>query len=179
MSHIHTQPGQYDHTASAYLFRTDFNEPRIMLHLHKKLGKYMQFGGHIELDETPWEAVVHELREESGYDIDQISLLQPTVRIHSLSGAVIHPLPAAHSSHPFGKPGSGHFHTDVAYAAVADAPPRHAPHEEESPELRLFSREELVGLPDDQIIANVREVALHIFDNCLDNWEVIPSTEFK
>ena len=179
MSHIHTEPGQYDHTASAYLFRTDFDQPKIMLHLHKKLGKYMQFGGHIELHETPWEAVVHELREESGYDIDQISLLQPKGRIHSLSDAVIHPSPAAHSSHPFGKPGSGHFHTDVAYAAVASGAPHHTPDAEESSDIQLFTRQELANLPEDKIIANVREIALHIFDNCLGEWEVIPSKTFK
>ncbi|HEX6416493.1 MAG TPA: NUDIX domain-containing protein [Candidatus Saccharimonadales bacterium] len=179
MSHIHTDPGQYDHTASVYLFRTDFNEPKIMLHLHKKLGKYMQFGGHIELHETPWGAVVHEVREESGYDIAQISLLQPRERVVSLSDATIHPAPAAHSSHPFGKPGSGHFHTDVAYAAVASEPPRHTPHDDESSDIKMFTRQELVDLPDDQIIANVREIALHIFDNCLGNWEPVPSKSFK
>jgi len=63
MAHIHTQPGQHDHTASAYIVRTDFDEPKIMLHLHRKIGKYLQFGGHVELHETPWQAVVHELRE--------------------------------------------------------------------------------------------------------------------
>ena len=179
MSHIHTDPGQYDHTASVYLFRTDFDEPKIMLHLHKKLGKYMQFGGHIELHETPWEAVVHEVREESGYDITQISLLQPRERVLSLSDATVHPAPAAHSSHPFGKPGSGHFHTDVAYAAVASEPPRHTPHDDESSDIKMFTRQELADLPDDQIIANVREIALHIFDNCLGNWEPVPSNSFK
>ena len=66
MAHIHTQPGQHDHTASAYIIRTDLDTPRIMLHLHRKIGKYLQFGGHVELNETPWQAVVHELREESG-----------------------------------------------------------------------------------------------------------------
>ena len=31
MPHIHTEPGQHDHTASAYIFRTDFSEPKVML----------------------------------------------------------------------------------------------------------------------------------------------------
>ncbi len=33
----------------------------------------MQVGGHIELDETPWQAVEHELREESGYTLAELS----------------------------------------------------------------------------------------------------------
>ncbi len=53
MAHIHTQPGQHDHTASAYIFRVDFDEPKLVLHLHRKINKYLQFGGHIELHETP------------------------------------------------------------------------------------------------------------------------------
>lgn len=178
MGHIHTDPGQYDHTASVYLFRTDFSEPKITLHLHKKLGKYMQFGGHIELNETPWQAITHELREESGYELTQLRVLQPSTWVHSLSDAIVHPAPAAHSSHPFGQPGSGHFHTDIAYAAVTNEAPLHAPHEDESSDVRLFTRQELADLPDTMVIANVREIALHIFDNCL-NWQPVPATQFK
>jgi 8-oxo-dGTP pyrophosphatase MutT (NUDIX family) len=102
MSHIHKKPGQHDHTASTFLFRTDFSEPKVMLHFHQKLGSYMQFGGHVELNETPWQTVIHELREESGYDIDQLQILQPkqrlkasAVRLSILSQLAIQPIQLA------------------------------------------------------------------------------------
>ena len=65
MPHIHTKPGQHDHTVSAFIVRLDGKQPRILLHRHKKSGVYMQFGGHIELHENPWQAISHELLEES------------------------------------------------------------------------------------------------------------------
>jgi 8-oxo-dGTP pyrophosphatase MutT (NUDIX family) len=179
MPHIHTNPGQHDHTASAFLFRTDFDEPKVVLHFHKKLGSYMQFGGHVELNETPWQAVIHELREESGYDIDQLKILQPKKRLKKLGGAVIHPQPINHSTHPIG---TDHFHTDSTYALITSEEPRHQPDEGESTDIRLFTRAELIDLSDDKIITNVREIALYVFDNCLDDtdeFELTSTSEFQ
>ncbi len=178
MAHIHTQPGQHDHTASAYIIRTDFDEPKIMLHLHRKIGKYLQFGGHVELHETPWQAVAHELREESGYDIDQLRILQPEQRVKQLSDAVIHPQPAAHSTHPFGG-GTDHFHTDIGYAVVATEPPRHLPEDGESTTIKLLTRSELAAMPESDLPDNVKQIGLFIFDYCLKHWESVPATEFN
>lgn len=46
MAHIHTNPGEHDLTASAFIVRDDFAKPRLMLHMHKKLGVLLQPGGH-------------------------------------------------------------------------------------------------------------------------------------
>ena len=45
MAHIHTEPGQHDFTASAFIIRTDTPEPKLLLHRHKLVGKYLQIGG--------------------------------------------------------------------------------------------------------------------------------------
>ena len=179
MPHIHTKPGQYDHTASAYIFRVDLIEPKVVLHRHRLLGCYMQFGGHIELSETPWQAIVHELREEVGYDITQLSFLQPEKRIKQLTNAVVHPVPVSHSSHPFNKKGSGHFHTDVGYAVIAHEDPKYTPDDGESTDIKLFSREEIAALPSGEILENVREIILAIFDDFLKNWQQVSPKEFK
>lgn len=71
MPHIHTKPGQYDHTVTAYIVRTDGDDPKVLLHMHRKLGMLLPPGGHVELDETPWAAMAHELTEESGYTLDE------------------------------------------------------------------------------------------------------------
>lgn len=176
MPHIHTQPGQHDHTVSAYLFRLDFDEPKVMLHLHKEYGQYMQFGGHIEPHEHPWQAIVHELQEESGYDIDQLQFLQPKDSLRNLTDATVHPNPALYATF---RVGSDHFHTDSGYAVIAKEPPRHLPADGESTAIRLFSRAELLSLSNDVLLENVREIILHIFDIYLDSWQAVPSNAFK
>jgi 8-oxo-dGTP pyrophosphatase MutT (NUDIX family) len=176
MPHIHTQPGQHDHTASAYLFRIDLDEPKVLLHMHKKFGKYMQFGGHIELNETPWQAITHELLEESGYSMEQLTVLQPSGRITQLRDAIMHPQPVTHNTHALP---DEHFHTDIVYAFTTTEVPKHQPSDGESTDIRSFTRSALVNLPDDSIIENVREIALYIFDHCLANWQPVSPSEFK
>ncbi len=148
MAHIHTKPGQHDHTSSAFIVRLDMDEPRLMLHLHKKLGKYLQFGGHIELDENPWQAITHELLEESGYTLDQLKLMQPLDRIDFLSESTLHPVAICHNTHKFD---DNHKHSDIEYLFVADSPPKHQVGEGESDNFIYLSRHELSNWSDHKI----------------------------
>lgn len=175
MSHIHTEPGQHDHTASGYIVRIDTPQPAVLLHMHKKLGKYMQFGGHVELNETPWQAVRHELKEESGYDFEQLVLLQPPIRLKNLNGADLHPYPVAYLTHVFN---DIHNHTDIDFAFVTNQPPKDAPGEDESQDLKLFTRQDLLDTPDAEIMRNVREICLFILDEILDTWDRLPATDW-
>jgi 8-oxo-dGTP pyrophosphatase MutT (NUDIX family) len=176
MSHIHTEPGQHDPTVSAFLFRTDFDEPKLMLHRHKLLDRYLQFGGHIELNETPWHAIIHELREEAGYDIEQVQVLQPKERLRELPGAVLHPQPVVQNTHRLGK---DHFHTDISYAMITNQEPRYSPEEGESTDIQLFTRLELEALGEDMIIPNVKYLALYILDHCIETWEPVSPSAFE
>ena len=134
----------------------------------------MQFGGHIETEETPWQAVTHELLEESGYNMSQLKILQPKQRMRKATGAKLHPVSIYHNTHEFDKK---HFHTDVAYAFVVAEEPAHKVVEDELTEIKLLTREELVSLPKDQTFESVREAGLFGFDACLVDWErVDPST---
>ncbi len=47
---------------------------RTLLHWHRRLQQWMPPGGHIEADEDPVQAVVREIREETGLEADVISL---------------------------------------------------------------------------------------------------------
>jgi 8-oxo-dGTP pyrophosphatase MutT (NUDIX family) len=176
MSHLNTNPGEHDHTASVYLFRTDETEPRVALHWHRKLHSYMQFGGHIEVNEHPLQTIEHELREESGYIAKQINILQPTGYPTSLSDSILHPQPALYSTHKVGQ--LDHFHTDITYAVVTDQPPRHQPEDGESTDIQLFTRQQIIDLPADKIMENVREIVLYMFDHCLPNWQATPLTKY-
>jgi len=174
MAHIHTGPGQYDLTVSAYIVRTG-DIPRILLHKHKTLGVYIQPGGHVELNETPWQAIIHELREETGYDMDQLTILQPYLRPPVLSGDDLHPQPVCLRSFPFeGLP--AHYHTDITWAFVTEEEPRHDVGEGESHDLRWVTREELLAIPSDQTYEDVRQVGLYILDQLLTAWEPVLPT---
>ena len=176
MAHIHNEPGQHDHTVSIYLFRTDLSEPKVMLHMHKKIGLYAQFGGHIELNETPWQTIVHELAEETGYGLEQVKLLQPANRMKHMTNATVHPYPIVYATMGYGSE-KDHFHTDSTYAFITNEAPANSPAEGESTDLQLFTRNEIVNLSE--IDGVTRDTALYIFDNCLTTWQPTNMTDFQ
>lgn len=140
MPHIHTKPGQHDMTVSAYIIRIDQPELTVLVHMHKKIGKLMQIGGHIELDETPWQSLAHELVEESGYEITELKVLQFRKKPLSVTGAIIHPAPLLVNTH---NAGPGHFHSDLVYGFVSDHAPTSLPKDNESTDLRWLTLDEL------------------------------------
>lgn len=170
MPHIHTGPGEHDSTASAYIVRLDMDEPRLLLHMHKKLKVLMQIGGHIELTNDPWQTVLEEIGEESGYQKDQLQLLQPLDRIQHLTGVTLHPNPVVDLTHEFSP---GHFHDDTAWAFVTNEPPREAIAAGESEDIRFLSATEIRGLTAGQIPENIKEIGIFVLENCVPNWERI------
>src|SRR5579872_3844219 len=148
MPHIHTKPGQHDQTISIYIVRLDGKEPRVMFHLHKKYQVYMQFGGHVELNENPWQALIRETREETGYDINQLEVLQPKTALTDLRGVVNHPIPISFNTHNVVD--LDHYHIDSAFAFVTDQEPKHPLGPDESLAIRLFTKKQLEDLPPEQ-----------------------------
>ena len=49
-----------------------FDRGRILLLKHKQLGKWFPPGGHVEANETPDEALVREVKEETGLDVEVV-----------------------------------------------------------------------------------------------------------
>ena len=178
MPHLHTSPGQHDFTVSAFIIRTDGPEPVVILHLHRKIGVLLQFGGHIELDETPWQGLLRELREESGYDPAQLNLLQPSSFYHAqFPGSRQHPLPFYFNTHEF-RPGNGHFHSDLTYAAVVTGAPKHSIREGESEAIRAFTASALKRLPPEEIFEQTRANAVYILENLLLDWQLLPASNW-
>ncbi len=175
MPHIHTEPGQHDHTASGYIIRVDLPEPALVLHRHKILGVYMQFGGHVELNETPWQAAAHEVQEESGYELSQLKILQPKHTLKTATGIKIHPVPACYMTHPFN---DTHYHTDAEYAFTTTEPPAHPIGENESLDIRTFTAKEIGALSSKEMFANTREVSLYILEVILKEWEPVDTSSF-
>jgi 8-oxo-dGTP pyrophosphatase MutT (NUDIX family) len=177
MGHIHNNPGEHDHTVSAFIIRADLIHPKLLLHRHKLLGKLMQPGGHVELLENPFQALCHEIIEETGYDLDQLEVLQPSPRIKFLPDAVLLPIPVAYSTHGFDL-WPDHFHTDASYALVTGSLPRNDVAEGESKELRWFSLDELEEVDKDDIVENVWAIGMDILTMFLHEWKPVPLTEF-
>lgn len=177
MPHIHTAPGQHDITVSAYIIRIDQGEPRLLVHMHKKIGKLMQIGGHIELDETPWQALAHEVREESGYSLDELRVLQPTATSFTVDNAVVHPVPLLANTH---RVSDTHYHSDFVYGLIASNLPVALPHEEESSDLRWLSAQELQQEAANGIaLQDVADIFSAIASTYLDTYHPIEASRFS
>ncbi|MGI9088945.1 MAG: NUDIX hydrolase [Chthoniobacterales bacterium] len=119
-------------TGSALVVNADGT--RALLHHHRKLDRWLQFGGHCDGDEDLLRVAGREAEEESGLT----SLIVASARPFDLD---IHEIPA-HGSEP------GHEHFDVRYVFIAPAggvPITSA----ESHDLRWFTAEEMNQLPLD------------------------------
>jgi len=71
MPHLHEK---IDFTVAVFVIDHD----RVLLVHHRRLGKWLPVGGHIELDEDPEQAVHREVREESGLEIEIVGDRPPT-----------------------------------------------------------------------------------------------------
>lgn len=115
-----------DHlTASALVLSAD--RSAVLLGLHRKVGRWLQFGGHLEPeDRTLADTARREAVEESG--VAALTLLGGPVRLDA------HPAPC--------DPGRVRRHLDVQYLAVAapDVTPRASP---ESRKVRWFAVDDL------------------------------------
>jgi 8-oxo-dGTP diphosphatase len=140
MPHIHILPNQHDMTVSAYIMRQEQGVWKCLVHFHKKFDTLMQIGGHIELDQTPWQAIVAELREEAGYLPSDLQVLQYTKGSPAVHAAIVHPIPLTMNTHYVG---DEHFHSDMCFGFVTQYEPRYAPDDGESTDIRWLDIEHL------------------------------------
>jgi 8-oxo-dGTP pyrophosphatase MutT (NUDIX family) len=119
-------------TASALVIEPE--RGRVLLTLHKKLGMWLQMGGHCEPgDTTLARAALREATEESG--IQGLTLLPGgPVRLDR------HPIPAPCN-----------WHLDVQYAALAPSAAV-AQISDESLDLRWFAYAEVAGVADESVV---------------------------
>ena len=111
------EPGHV--TASCFII--DDTRTRVLLHHHKRLGRWLQMGGHVDEGESVMDAALREAGEESG--LSDLTLLSP--RFVDLD---VHPIPAGRGEPP-------HNHFDVRFVARTLTPDAISIAREESEDL--------------------------------------------
>ncbi len=116
----------------------------VLLLRHKRLGIWLQPGGHIDPGETPWDAALRESREETGLDVSFADArdddgVPPLIHVDVHAG------------------GRGHTHLDMRYLIDGgDADPN--PPEEESQQIAWFDRAAAIATADPGLIAVLRSL---------------------
>lgn len=109
-----------------------------VLHWHKRLGGWLQPGGHVDPGEAPWQAALRETVEETGLPVR-----------HPMTGPVLFHLDA----HPAGP----HFHLDLRYLLLSDDV-EPSPPPGESQQVRWFTLAEAMEVADDALIDGLRRL---------------------
>ncbi len=112
-----------------------------VLHMHKRLHRWLQPGGHLEPGEGPWDAALRESQEETGL-----------VLTHPEGGPRLVHVDVHDAA-------NGHTHLDLRYLLLApDRDP--APPPGESPEARWFGWEEATAVADEALVGALRAARL-------------------
>ncbi len=111
MPHIHELN---DFTTSAFILHP--TEPKLLLLKHRKIGKWLQPGGHIELDENPLEALHHELEEETGLKPSEYDIIAQPEQPNPGGGITRLPIPFYFFQHNYNET---HKHIDLSYLVRA------------------------------------------------------------
>jgi 8-oxo-dGTP pyrophosphatase MutT (NUDIX family) len=74
MPHIHEL---IDWTVVVYIV----HEKKVLFVFHKALQKWLPLGGHIELNEDPDEALLREVKEESGIEDVEVLVTKPNIKV--------------------------------------------------------------------------------------------------
>lgn len=160
MAHIHEN---YDFTVSAYVLHP--SEAKIALHFHKKLHKWLQFGGHVELDEDPEQALTHELLEEAGFAPKDYEIIQSTDQPHPRGSKTLN-IPFHYEVHQFAD--TNHKHIDMQYLVKAKID-KFSPKENESKTIAWFTLDEINKLHiKDEMNDGTLDICTWIFKNFLE-----------
>ena len=110
-----------------------------VLHWHKRIGGWLQPGGHVDPGETPSQAALREAQEETG------------LRVRHPEGG---PRLVHLDVHPAGQ----HVHLDLRYLLIGDDV-EPAPPPGESQDVRWFTLAEAIAVADAALVEGLRRVA--------------------
>ncbi len=135
-------------TASVYIFNSSNSVWRLLLVHHKKFNRWMVPGGHVENFENHYEAVLREAKEETGLDIEMVTLGipgEPKLQVFSDAREMFVPSAILEEDIPEYKGKQEHYHIDFLYTAISKQD-KLVLADREAHEIRWFTKEELNGL---------------------------------
>ncbi len=162
MPHIHTGAGELDFTVCGYVV----HDNKTLLIKHKYLPIWTPPSGHIEVNQTPIEALYAEIREEAGIYEDSLELLPTQTQNDAFirtPEAEAMPLPFDFEVHNVI---DGHRHINVSY--VLKSSTNHVePGEGESNTFKWFTVDELRTFKDtnNSIISSAIFAIEHVREN--------------
>ncbi len=140
-------------TASALIIKNN----KVLLVHHKKLGVWLYPGGHVEDTETPDEALVREVKEETGLDIEIIGEKDENLADQDNDVSVLYN-PYVVLCERVGN----HYHNDMVYLCKISGSNRNLQHAaNESHGIRFFGAEEFDSI---NLFPNFKKLLLKVFN---------------
>ena len=151
-------------TATAFIIDS---HGRTLLLWHKRLGRWMPPGGHIDHDETPEDAAKRECKEETGLDVETIGEASEDLfggnehegaMLKKPIALLLENIPASEE-----RDEPAHQHMDFLYMAKPlDESQSISLAEHEGREIRWFTRTEIESLDEQsEIFSNVKSSIMH------------------
>lgn len=128
-------------TASSWVLDTTGN--KTLLTHHRKLGRWLQLGGHVDEGEIIQEAALREAREESG--LENLKLLHKN--IFDLD---VHLIPATEKN-------PSHYHYDLRFLILATDPDEVIQISDESNDLKWAAMDEVQELTEERSVIRMVE----------------------
>ena len=105
-----------------------------VLHLHKRLHRWIQPGGHLEPGESPWDAAVRESTEETGLAVAHLDASPVLIHVDVHAAA------------------KGHVHLDLRYLLVVTGDDEPKPRPGESTDVKWYSWDDAMDMADDALV---------------------------
>lgn len=150
-------------TASGFVLRAD---KKVLLIHHRKLGVWLYPGGHIEPTETPSQAVIREIFEETSIKAEILGGVDQALEDLDAGVHVLH-TPYRILCELINSPNDMHYHVDLIYlcaAATTDCVINDEVHD-----ARFFGKDEINGLT---LFPNFRVMLERLFEDG-DVWEML------